>query len=81
VTSKLTWTFGIRASHNSPLDPHETIARLSGSFASISHNLDQPLDRDHSDRPPKCLRFHAGCDLATEDGNSVAARAKNRPEE
>ena len=44
VTSKLTWTFGIRATHNSnPLNPHDAIARLSGSFASISHDVDQPL--------------------------------------
>jgi len=45
VTSKLTWTFGIRATHNSnPLNPHNAVARLSGSFASISHDLDQPLN-------------------------------------
>jgi Carboxypeptidase regulatory-like domain len=45
VTSKLTWTLGIRASHNSnPLDSHDTIARLSGSVASISHDVDQPLN-------------------------------------
>ncbi len=44
VTSKLTWTFGIRATHNSnPFNPHHAVARLSGSFASISHNVDQPL--------------------------------------
>jgi hypothetical protein len=44
VTSKLTWTFGIRATHNSnPLNPHDAVARLSGSFASISHDVNQPL--------------------------------------
>jgi len=44
VTSKLTWTFGLRSSGNSnPLSPHAAVARLAGSFASISHNLDQPL--------------------------------------
>jgi hypothetical protein len=44
VTSRLTWTFGIRATHNSnPLNPHNAIARLPGSFASISHDLNQPL--------------------------------------
>jgi hypothetical protein len=44
VTSKFTWTFGIRATHNSnPLNPHDAIARLSGSFASISHDVNQPL--------------------------------------
>jgi hypothetical protein len=45
VTSKLTWTFGIRDSFNSnPLNPHDQIARLRGSFASISHDVNQPLN-------------------------------------
>src|SRR5579883_1172526 len=44
VTSKVTWTFGIRATHNSnPLNPHGAIARLDRSFASIAHDVDQPL--------------------------------------
>jgi hypothetical protein len=44
VTKKLTWTFGIRDTFNSnPLNPHQHIARLSGSFDSISHNVNQPL--------------------------------------
>jgi len=44
VTSSFTWTFGIRATHNSnPLNPHDAVARLSGSFASISHDVNQPL--------------------------------------
>jgi hypothetical protein len=45
LTKKLTWTFGIRDTFNSnPLNPHEEIARLSGSFASISHDVNQPLN-------------------------------------
>ena len=45
VTKKLTWTFGLRDTFNSnPLNPHEQIARLQGSFDSISHNVNQPLD-------------------------------------
>ena len=45
VTKKLTWTFGIRDTFNSnPLNPHDRIARLSGSFDSISHNVNQPLN-------------------------------------
>src|SRR5271165_1516958 len=45
VTSKLTWTFGLRDTFNSnPLNPHNQIARLDGSFASISHNVNQPLN-------------------------------------
>ncbi len=45
VTSRLTWTFGLRDTFNSnPLNPHNQIARLDGSFASISHDVDQPLN-------------------------------------
>jgi hypothetical protein len=45
VTKKLTWTFGIRDTLNSnPLNPHEQIARLRGSFDSISHDVNQPLN-------------------------------------
>jgi hypothetical protein len=45
VTSKLTWTIGIRDTYNSnPLNPHQQIGRLSGSFASISHDVNQPLN-------------------------------------
>jgi hypothetical protein len=45
VTKKLTWTFGIRNTRNSnPLNPHQHIARLSGSFDAISHNANQPLN-------------------------------------
>jgi hypothetical protein len=44
VTSRLTWTFGLRATHNSnPLNPHDAVARLPGSFDSISHDVNQPL--------------------------------------
>jgi hypothetical protein len=45
VTTSLTWTFGVRATHNSnPLNPHLALARLPGSFGSISHDVDQPLN-------------------------------------
>jgi len=44
VTRKLTWTFGLRDTFNSnPLNPHDQVARLRGSFSSILHN-DQPLN-------------------------------------
>src|SRR5450432_1272930 len=44
VTRTLTWTFGLRDTFNSnPLNPHEQIARLHGSFDSISHDVNQPL--------------------------------------
>ena len=45
LTPKLTWTIGLRDTLNSnPLNPHDEIARLRGSFASISHDVNQPLD-------------------------------------
>ena len=45
VTSNLTWTFGVRDTLNSnPLNPHYGVARLRGSFNSISHDVNQPLN-------------------------------------
>lgn len=45
VTPKFTWTFGLRDTFNSnPLNPHHQIARLLGSFDSISHDPSQPLN-------------------------------------
>ena len=46
VTRALTWTFGIRDTYNSnPLNPHNAVARLDGSFDSISHDVNQPLSQ------------------------------------
>ncbi len=46
VTRKLTWTFGLRDTFNSnPLNPHDQVARLRGSFSSISHDVNQPLNK------------------------------------
>jgi hypothetical protein len=40
----LTWTFGVRATHNSnPVNPHLALARLPGSFDAIPHDVNQPL--------------------------------------
>jgi hypothetical protein len=45
LTPKLTWTIGLRDTFNSnPINPHNEIARLPGSFTSISHDLNQPLN-------------------------------------
>jgi hypothetical protein len=45
LTPKLTWTIGVRDTFNSnPLSPHNQIARLQGSFDSISHVVNQPLN-------------------------------------
>ena len=44
VTPTVTWTFGLRDTYNSnPLNPHDQIARLKGSFYSIPHDVNQPL--------------------------------------
>jgi hypothetical protein len=44
ITPKLTWTFGLRDTLNSnPLNPHDEVARLPGSFDAISHDVNQPL--------------------------------------
>ncbi|MGA8500628.1 MAG: carboxypeptidase-like regulatory domain-containing protein [Candidatus Sulfotelmatobacter sp.] len=46
ITRKLTWTFGLRDTFNSnPLNPRDQIARLHGSFNSISHDVSQPLNQ------------------------------------
>jgi hypothetical protein len=46
VTRKLTWTFGLRDTFNSnPLNPHDQVARLRGSFNSVSHDVSQPLNQ------------------------------------
>jgi hypothetical protein len=45
LTPKLTWTIGVRDTLNSnPLNSHDEIARLRGSFDSISHDVNQPLN-------------------------------------
>jgi Carboxypeptidase regulatory-like domain len=46
ITRKLTWTFGLRDTYNSnPLNPHNAVARLDGSFGAITHNVNQPLNQ------------------------------------
>jgi Carboxypeptidase regulatory-like domain len=45
LTRTLTWTIGLRDTFNSnPLNPHDQVGRLQGSFASVSHDLNQPLN-------------------------------------
>ncbi len=45
LTPKVTWTVGLRDTFNSnPVNPHDEIARLPGSFNAISHDVDQPLN-------------------------------------
>ena len=45
ITSRLTWTVGMRITHNSnPLNPHDDLARLPASFPAIPHDVNQPLN-------------------------------------
>ncbi len=45
LTPSLTWTFGLRDTYNSnPLNPHYQVARLDGSFYSLPHDVNQPLN-------------------------------------
>ena len=44
---------------------------------SISHDVNQPLNAAHSDRPRKHLRLHAAGDPAAADGDRLADRAEN----
>ena len=82
LTPKLTWTFGIRATHNSnPLNPHYAVARLPGSFDSISHDVNQPLERRYSDRSWKHLRHDAARDLTAADSHCLAGVVQNGPAE
>jgi hypothetical protein len=46
ITRTLTWTIGLRDTDNfNPANPHDEVARLSGSFSSISHDVSQPLNQ------------------------------------
>src|SRR6202162_1998348 len=46
ITRALTWTFGLRATHTAnPRNPHNAVARLPGSFDSVSHDVNQPLSQ------------------------------------
>jgi hypothetical protein len=45
LSARLTWTIGARMAHNSnPENPHALIARLPGTFASLAHDVDQPVN-------------------------------------
>src|SRR5260370_32657275 len=46
ATSKLTLTIGLRTAWNSnPVSRHNAFSRLAGSFESISHDVNQPLNQ------------------------------------
>ncbi len=46
ATSKLTFTVGVRSAWNSnPVSKHNDFSRLEGSFNTISHDVNQPLNQ------------------------------------
>jgi Carboxypeptidase regulatory-like domain len=46
LTPTLTWTYGIRDTINTnPVNPHDHVARLAGSFGAVPHNVNQPLSQ------------------------------------
>ena len=76
ITKTLTWTFGLRATHNSnPVNPHDAVARLPGSWDAISHNVDQPLDA-RSRQAWEHFRIDAAGDHATSNGACLAGGTK-----
>ena len=79
MTSKLTWTFGLRDTFNSnPLNPHDQIARLRGSFDSISHDVNQPLNAAIQTASRQSFLVNAARDSAAANGDRVAVRAEFR---
>ena len=79
VTRALTWTFGLRATHNSnPINPHNAVARLSGSFDAITHDVNQPLECGDPHRSGKHLRLNAAGLLTTQNRDRLAVGAEDR---
>lgn len=73
VARKLTWTFGMRDTWNSnPLNPHQHIARLTGSFDSISHNVNQSLNTAIQNRSQERFFLDAPRDSATQNSHRLA---------
>ena len=79
VTPTFTWTFGLRGTYNSnPLNPHDQVARLTGSFDSISHDLNQPLNAGDSDQSRSPVQLDAFRDSSAANGDCLAIPAKLR---
>ena len=79
VTRTLTWTFGVRDTYNSnPLNPHDAVARLAGSFDSISHDVNQPLNAGDPDAAREHLRFDAAGDSAAAERRSHGRSRRTR---
>ncbi len=78
MTRTLTWTFGVRDTFNSnPLNPHDQVARLRGSFSSIPHDESTAKHCD-SDSSRQFVLVHPGGHSAAANGDCVAVRAEIR---
>ena len=78
VTRTLTWTFGVRDTFNSnPLNPHDQVARLRGSFSSIPHD-NQPLNAVIQTHLGNLFSSTPAGHSAAENGDCVAVRAEIR---
>ena len=79
LTRTLTWTFGVRDTYNSnPLNPHNAVARLAGSFDSISHDVNQPLSQVIRHAAGDDFRRHPGRDPPAAHRHRVAVCAEHR---
>ncbi len=78
VTSKITWTFGLRDTLNSnPANPHNEVARLGGSFSFHRPRREPTAERCHPDAPESSVFRNAACHSAAEDGDRLAVRPQN----
>ena len=78
VTPTLTWTFGVRDTYNSnPLNPHDQVARLKGSFYSISHDVNEPLSDAIQTGLGHVFASDSAGDSATQDRHRVAVRTQH----
>jgi len=82
ATSKLTVTIGLRAAWNSnPVSQHRTLSRLGGSFETISHDVNQPLNQviipnqEHPFESVPLLQWQPRVALAYEPGPKTIFRA------
>ncbi len=78
LTRTLTWTFGVRDTYNSnPLNPHNAVARLAGSFDSISHDVNQPLSQVIRTQQGTIFAATPGRDLPAAHRHCLAVRAEH----
>ncbi len=79
VTKTFTWTFGLRATHNSnPVNPHDAVARLPGSWDANFPQRQPAPQCIHPNPPGQYLRGDAAGDSAAPDRYCLADHAQRR---